>query len=295
MAKNIRINVVRRSIGWGVFLLLIAALVLANQLGGFVQLGFWHIIVTALAAAFLVSSLINLNFGALPIPIAALYFVFQDHFGLPRIDFWPLVLVTLLVSAGLTALLPKKTWFKKKKRKNYINVDISDEINEGVGDIIEGVGEVVGATVGSAVEGAMNGDGRAYVKDDDGNSKMKVEESGDDNNPSISVSFGGISRYLHSSALETADLSCNFGSLEVYFDNATLSPNGADIDISCNFGAVELYVPKDWTVTGNLKATLGAAEIGGMKKQPDDGPELRINGSVSFGAIEVNRVKVKEY
>ncbi|MCL2247942.1 MAG: hypothetical protein FWC13_01580 [Oscillospiraceae bacterium] len=290
MAKNIRINVVRRSIGWGVFLLLIAALVLANQLGDFVELGFWHIIVSALSVAFLVSSLIDLNFGALPVPLAALYFVFQDHLGLPRIDFWPLVLVTLLVSAGLTALLPKKKWFKKKKRKNSFYVDISDDdgesrferrVENAVENVIEGVGEVVGATVEKSVEGAMDGNG---------NSKMKVEESGDDNNPSISVSFGGISRYLHSTALETADLSCNFGSLEVYFDNATLSPNGADIDVSCNFGSVELFVPKSWTVTGNLKATLGAAEIDGMKKQPDDGPELRINGNVSFGAIEVNRV-----
>jgi len=293
MAKEIRINIVRRSIGWGVFLLLIAALVLANQIGDFVELGFWHIIVSALAVAFLASSLIDLNFGSLPIPIAALYFVFQDHLGLPRIDFWPLVLITILFSAGLTALLPKKKWFKKKFRKNYTNANFSNGVADGVSDIIEGVGEIVGATVEQAVEGAMNGDVHVHVSGGDGdtgNSKMKVEEGGDDNNPSISVSFGGISRYLHSNALESADLSCNFGSLEVYFDNATISPNGADVDVSCNFGAVELYVPKDWTVKGDLSAKLGSAEVGGMRKQPVDGPELRLNGSVSFGAIEVNRV-----
>jgi len=294
MAKNFTFTVGRRGIGWGVFLLLIAALVLANQFGGFVELGFWSIVVSALAVAFLVQCLVDMSFGSIPIPLAALYFIFQgpleEPLGLPQIDFWPLVLVTFLATLGLTALLPKKKWFRKR-RKKYKSADFSSNIEEGVETIIEGVGEVVGSTVGRAVESAMDGNGSVFINGEEVSSdKIKVEESGDDNNPKISVQFGGISRYLHSTALETADLNCNFGSLEVYFDNVTLSPNGADVDVSCNFGSVELYVPKDWTVRDDLRASLGSAEVSGMKKQPGDGPELRINGSASFGSIDVNRI-----
>lgn len=285
MAKGVNITIGRKGWGWGVFLLLIAALVLANQIGDFVELGFWHIIISALSVAFLVQSLVDRSFGSLPIPLAALYFIFQgqlhEHLGFPTIEFWPLALVAILASAGLTALLPKKKWFKKKKRKkNFVNVDISgDGYNVDISD--DGYSR--------DRESTIEGTGRVVI-DDEGKSKMKVEESGGDNNPSISVQFGGISRYLHSSALESADLSCNFGSLEVYFDNVTLSPDGADVDVSCNFGSVELYVPRDWTIKGDLSASLGNAEINGMNKQPEDGPELRINGSVSLGNIEVNRI-----
>ena len=286
MSKNFNITIGRKGWGWGVFLLMIAGLVLANQFGGFVELGFWSIIVAALAVAFLIQSIANFSFGSIPIPLAALYFIFQEPLEFPSIDFWPLVLVTFLAAAGLTALLPKKKWFRKKRKKNFY-VDISDDT---AGSTIESVGEVVGGAVGRAVESAMEGNGKVYVDGDDINKKIKVEESGDDNNPSISVQFGGISRYLHSAALESASLSCNFGSLEVYFDNVTLSPNGADVDVSCNFGSVELFVPKNWKIEGDLSATLGNAEINGMRGQPQDGPELRINGATSFGSIEVNRV-----
>ena len=270
--------------GWGVFLLLIAALVLTNQFGGFLELGAWSIIVSALAVAFIVQCFVNLSFGTLPIPIAALYYIFYAPLGLPEISFWPLVLVTVLATAGLTALLPNKLfWVKKdyrsdgdryrdKYRNKYGGKGIAEEIIVDVEDAVEGI----------AADAETSG---SYENEKAG----KVEEGGEDNNPHISVSFGGASRYLHADSLETVELDCNFGGLEVYFDHVTLSPKGAEAFLDCKFGAIELYVPAEWRIVDNMRSSLGAVEINGRRRVPaDDAPVLKLTGNVSFGAVEVN-------
>ena len=281
--------------GWGIFLLLIAALILANQFGGFLELGFWSIAVAALAVAFLVQCIVDRSFGSLPIPLAALYFIFQAPLSemlqieLPAISFWPLVLVTLLVTAGLYILLPHKRFRMKKKyvhdydrqkdkyRRKYgrggaeVIVDIEDAVEE----IGEGIGEITGD----------------YKSVGDNEEDARVEESGGDNNPRISVQFTGVSKYLHADSLETADLDCSFGSLEVYFDHVKLSPNGADIYANCKFGALELYVPGHWRIIDNVNASLAGFDISGQHKPTaEDAPQLRVNGNVSFGALEIHRV-----
>jgi len=253
--------------GWGIFLILVAALVLTNQFGGFLELGVWSIIVAALAVAFMVRCIIDLSFASLPIPIAALYYIFQVPLELPAITFWPLVLVTVLVTAGLHVLIPQKRFkFKYSRGKNatiYTN-------NKGV----------------MSSERIISGD-----DGDDYNEKGgQIYESGDENNPCISVQFGGGSRYLHADSLETVELDCSFGGLEVYFDHVTLSPNGAEAFLSCKFGAIELYVPSHWRIVDNMSASLGGVDIKNRREIDEDAPTLKITGNVSFGGVEVHRV-----
>jgi hypothetical protein len=120
---------------------------------------------------------------------------------------------------------------------------------------------------------------------------MRIEDGGSDNNPSISVKFGGVSRYLHSDSLETAQLYCSFGALEVYFDQAQLSPNGATASLNCSFGATTLFVPKHWQIIDELNCTLGGIEIDNRFAAPtEDPPKLTLTGSVSLGGIEVRYV-----
>jgi len=262
MRKNVKVKYKRRwAIGWGLFLLLAAALVLANQFGDFIDLGVWSIIVAALAVAFLVQSLINLSFSTLPIPLAALYYVLQKpllqpQFGLPLVDFWPLVLVTALATAGLFVLLPKRIFHKIKNNVEFVYTD-----NNGVTE--------------------------TRSMDD----KTKIEEGGTDNNPRIGVQFGAVSRYLHADSLETLELDCSFGSLEVYLDNVKLSPNGAEAFVDCKFGSIEMYVPSDWRVIDNISTSLGNAEVKTRRgDQDENAPTLKVNGNVSLGNIEVNRI-----
>ena len=255
--------------GWGIFLILIAALVVANQFGGFMELGFWSIAVSVIAVAFFIKCLVDLSFASLPLPLAALYYIFQVPLGLPLITFWPLVLVTVLVTAGLHVLIPQRKFRFKYSRGNKTTIYTRDK-------------------------GVMNSeriiDGDDFADYEDG--EDKIEEGGEENNPRISVQFGGGSRYLHADCLETVELDCSFGGLEVYFDNVQLSPNGAEAFVNCRFGALELYVPSHWRIIDNVSSSIGNVDINSRKNSDDeDAPVLTVSGNVSFGAIEVSRIK----
>jgi len=257
-----------RAWGWGVFLLLVAALVIASQFGGFPDLGFWSIAIAILAAAFFVQCIADASFASLPIPIAALYYIFQRPLELPVLNFWPLVLITLLVTAGLHVIIPQKKFKFKyssgKKNKNKNDIDVV---------YIDDDGDVTSQKINT----------------DEG----QFEEGGGDNNPRISVKFGGGSRYLHADALETVELDCSFGGLEVYFDHVTLSPDGAEAFLDCKFGSIEMYIPRHWHVIDNTSSSLGSIEYSGRTIPTENPPVLKVTGSVSCGSIEIRRIKEK--
>jgi hypothetical protein len=243
---------------WGVFWLLIAALILSNYFGGFVELGVWSAIVAALALALMVHCLVSLSFASLPIPIATLYYVFQGHLELPEIQFWTLAIVTVLVTCGLHVLLPRRFWTDKEF--TFIWND-NKKRNRTDGD-----------------------------RDDDGDAT--IEEGNDENNPYINVQCGHVSRYMHSECLKTMELNCRCGALEVYLDNVQLSPEGAEVHANCKLGSIEVYVPGHWRVINNIGTSLGNAEVDSRLRSADkDAPLLTLSGSVTLGNIEVKRIK----
>jgi len=264
MSGNLRKQI--KKVAWGLFWLLIAGLVLANYFGFFgedFEFGIWHIIFGTIALMILFHCLATLAFANIPIPLAALYFILQGQIeALPEIDFWPLAAVAILLTIAFHFLLPRRF-----KYGNFVNININN-------------GERVYAKKFSASSG------ESYVI---GNS----DENGDDeNNPSISVSFGGAVRYLHADCLKTAELTSSFGSLEVYFDNVTLHPDGAEVNVNCSFGNLEIYVPAHWRVIDDINASLANAEVSRKLRGNDpDAPTLRITGSVSLGNVEVSRIK----
>lgn len=119
----------------------------------------------------------------------------------------------------------------------------------------------------------------------------KYEESGDDNNPSARASFSGSSKYLHGDSIKSGQFSCSFGSLEVFFDEARLSPEGAEIYLDVSFGSIELYVPKQWKVIDDVRVSLGAVENDIRLPRPgENAPRLTLTGSVQFGNVEIHYV-----
>ena len=125
----------------------------------------------------------------------------------------------------------------------------------------------------------------------DNRAQMRTEYGDNDNNPSVSVNFGAVSRHLHADSLETAQLYCNFGALEVFFDQVQLSPNGAEAVLNCSFGAIKLFIPKHWRIINRLNCTLGGVDTDkNFATSAESAPQLTLTGSVSLGGIEVRYI-----
>ena len=130
--------------------------------------------------------------------------------------------------------------------------------------------------------------GNKNFKQPPNQAQMRAEYGDNDNNPFVSVNFGGVSRHLCADSLETARLNCSFGALEVFFDQVELNPNGAEAVLDCSFGAIKLFIPKHWRLTDRLNCTLGGVDTAkNLTTLAQDAPQLTLTGSVSLGGVEV--------
>jgi len=251
---------------WGILLLAAAALILANQLGFFIQFSFGCIVAIVLAIVFLSESIRHRKITPLPFAIAMGYIFLRNQMLVPHMSTWALLLAATLGSAGLGIFFPRKARYK-----NF----------------------VFGGTFVDA-----NDDDDDWDMDDEDSkerrrkqSRIHSEAAAIDNDPSFNVNFGHMSRYLYADALNTVNLSCNFGGMEIYFDQAQLSPDGATVHVNCKFGGVELFVPGHWHVEEQVGCVFGGAEVDRrLTASTEDAPRLLVVGDVAFGGIEIRRI-----
>ena len=243
---------------WGVLFLLLAAFVVLNQLGLFIALSFGSLVAMVLAVVFLINCITQRRITTLPFVIAMVYIVLRNQELVAHVSTWAVLLAAVLVSAGIGFLFPQRPRGKV----------------------------VVGTFFG--------GDGWDEWDEDGENphrSRSHTATIGMDNNPSINVIFGSESRYLHADALETAHLTCNFGGMEIFFDQAQISPNGATVYLDCKFGGIDLYVPRHWNVVEQVNCVFGGTERSRRLEEPaKDAPILTITGNVLFGGVDIKYI-----
>ena len=113
--------------------------------------------------------------------------------------------------------------------------------------------------------------------------KIEVE---DESHVKYGSSFNSTIKYINSDNFEQADFSCSFGSLKVYFDNATIRNGNAVVRIDASFSGVELYVPKSWNVDDKTSSFLGALS----EKNKNDKvttSTLTVVGDLKFSGVEI--------
>ena len=79
-----------------------------------------------------------------------------------------------------------------------------------------------------------------------------------------------------------------FGALEVRFDNIESYKGGATLHVDNHLGAIEIIVPKTWKIVDNVNVSLGVIDLDDAEAQ--DGPALILEGNVSLGALDIERV-----
>lgn len=161
---------------------------------------------------------------------------------------------TLLVTAGL-GTIGLNMIFKKKEM--HIKVEKYDDYLED-GHSRREKGEVIDETEGEHVH--------------------------------CSVSFNSATKYIDNVKLKTAELSSNFGSLVVYFDNAVLADGKAVVNADVNFGSMVLYIPKEWRLIRNIESSFGGVKEYGRYVGSDEGNTLVINGDVTFSGMEIHYI-----
>lgn len=112
-----------------------------------------------------------------------------------------------------------------------------------------------------------------------------VVNSPDDDIVDYGVKFGSSIKYINSDNFKRANLRSSFGALKVYFDNAKISPEGAEIYLDVSFGAAELYIPKSWKIMNNANVSLAGIEEKGRYER--DATPVKLLGNVTFAGVEI--------
>jgi len=106
---------------------------------------------------------------------------------------------------------------------------------------------------------------------------------------SETVSFTGVTKYIHADNFTRADLSCSFCGAEFYFDNVNIPSGRAEIVINSSFCGVSLFVPRNWTVVDEMNSFLGGVDIDN-RNITEPIATIVLRGSNSFAGVEVKRV-----
>lgn len=108
----------------------------------------------------------------------------------------------------------------------------------------------------------------------------------DNNIINCSTSFGECMKYVNSENFERANISCSFGEMKVYFDNALIPSGKADIYVDVSFGEAVLFIPKTWKIINNVHVFLG--DMGETNQNMGaDSPVVTIHGNISFGDVKI--------
>jgi len=99
-------------------------------------------------------------------------------------------------------------------------------------------------------------------------------------------SFSGSVKYINTDDFEQADFKCSFGSLKVYFDNATMKNNNAIVRINASFSGIELYVPKSWKIDNKANVYLSSIDEKNRSSEITTNT-LTLVGDITFSGVEI--------
>ncbi len=238
---------------WGIFFLLAAGLVIASQIGLLPNLSWVRLTISIFMLAIIVGSIPYMEFFGMLVPLAVILALFSHQLNIRFISPWAMVGSAVLASIGLSLL------FKDKRRQLR---------EQHYGPHCDKYGNY-----GEWVDGEVN-------------PHHETVEDLNENVTTSRVTFGASVKYLHADSLERAEFVCTFGSMKIYFDQAHLSPNGADVTIHSTFSGVTLYVPSIWTVREDIVASLGSVRSRENRSAQED-QQLRLHGTSQFGSIDI--------
>lgn len=254
----------RLKIFWGLLFVLGAAGLIVTQLelvSGELLIPLFAIVILC---AGVVNGIVNRNFGYILFSLALLAIVLGSVMGVPGLDKiapWALLVTALLLTVGLGLLFPN--FEKRPWRRTYVT-------NQN---------------------GAFGGDGftKSMKKDVKINFEEIVdEETRNGDRVSYDNKFGSAVKYLVGE-VSSVDIHSSFGAFELYFNDAVLTNNRAEVRVNASFGEVKLHIPRDWKAVFDVSSSMGGVDERGCCN-PEGEKELHVIGNVSFGHLEIDYI-----
>ena len=121
------------------------------------------------------------------------------------------------------------------------------------------------------------------------NKKAHSSMTEDKDHFDCSVSFAENTYTVTLPRLSSGDATVSFGELTLDLTQCEEIADGCDLDLSCSFGELRLLVPKSCRVVPDISTAFGSSEITGHP-DPDATATIHVDGSVSFGEIEIHYV-----
>ena len=236
-----------KKILWGLFFIFAAAFAIISPLGGFTDIGAWSIIFTILSVGLLFDGIANFSYFKILMSLAFLSIIYSTQLGIEQLTPWPVLGAAILLSIGLSILFGRS-----KPRFTFYNF------------------------------GSKN-----YQYNHKYHENYAAEHYEDNDNVQCSVVLSTSSKYLRSTNLKSAHLSCNLGELNVFFDNVTIHPDGAEITVDCNLGDINLYIPKEWVIQNHINSFLADVEEANNHNRVTSGPTVKLVGNVHLSDVEI--------
>ncbi len=112
----------------------------------------------------------------------------------------------------------------------------------------------------------------------------------DESEINIGAKFGGCIRYINSECLKKVNVISRFAGIKLYFDNAVIDGNSAELDLNVDFAGVDIYIPKTWQIINQANFYIGGIEEKGVRIQSGEEKALIVKGRISFGGLTVHYV-----
>ena len=238
----------RKNIFWGVLFVLVAVFVVLDVFIGF-SVNLWQMFLTVFLVYVIVKSIPRYNFFGIIFPLLLIAHMYNQMFWWTGNIFgWYINFFSWdILLAALCLCIGLSFLFKSKRRNFFYYCGNSGREKNSFNEVIDSIEE-----------------------------------------PEVTAetSFGSSTKFVKSENFRRADFKCSFGSMKIYFDNATLSPDGAVVFIENSFSGIELYVPKEWKVIDNISSSFGGVDEKNYNVGNSES-KLFLEGSNSFGGIEI--------
>jgi predicted membrane protein len=102
----------------------------------------------------------------------------------------------------------------------------------------------------------------------------------------VDANFSGLKLQNDSRSFKGGRIAVNFGGLELDLREAVMEAPEATLTINASFSGIEIRVPRDWQVSVQMSASLGAVQD---KSAPPVSPQHRLvlRGETMFGGVEI--------